>query len=117
MDKTSLEMLNLLKTHDSLNYDQFRVLIRNIGFHNFGQHASYLLKESFIERSDSFISDEEKSQITLNANFKITLRGIQYLENKKAEDKKFKIQSIYVPVLVAFLTSLFTNVLTLWITK
>ncbi|MGX4600265.1 hypothetical protein [Faecalimicrobium sp. JNUCC 81] len=112
-------MLSLLKDHDSLNYDQFYVLVRGLCLEGFSGRISYLLNENLIEKSDPFLSQEEREDCTvsLRTKYRITLKGIQYLENKKSEDRKFKIQSVYVPVLVAFLTSIVTSFLTLWITK
>lgn len=119
MDKTSFKMLGLLKTHSSLNYDQFYVLLGSIDLSNYSERISYLLDESFIEKSDQFLSEEERNTTTfsINTRFKITLKGTQYLENKKSESRKFKIQSVYIPVFVALLTSIITSLVTVWITK
>ena len=54
---------------------------------------------------------------TFDTLFEITLSGKQFLEVKKEENRKFKIQSIYTPIAIAFFTSLITTLLTIWLSN
>lgn len=44
-----------------------------------------------------------------NSRFEITLKGIRYLELRDKTTWQYRIGTILIPIVVAFITSLFTN--------
>ena len=53
----------------------------------------------------------------LNDVFSITKNGINYLELQQRFWKQFRVRSVYVPLGVAFLTSVIANLIALWLKR
>lgn len=116
MDKITYEILKLLNEKGSLNAYQFEILLNVKGVENYQPRLKYLYDNKFISIAHAFKNSNE-FEFRYESYFEITLEGKAFIENEMKNNKKFKIQSIYIPILVAFITSLFTNLIALWILK
>ncbi|MBY2484556.1 hypothetical protein AB4E19_09755 [Clostridioides difficile] len=116
MDKITYEILKLLNKNDSLNTYQFEVLLNVKGFENYYPRLKHLYDNNYVYIVNAFDNSDE-FKFKYESYFKITLEGKAFIENEMKNNKKFKIQSIYIPILIAFITSLFTNLIALWLLK
>ena len=118
MDKNSMKVLSLLNKHSLLNWYQFDVLIPSLSLEKFAEVVGYLQREKYIKQyNPSCEKNNADCSFTHNTRFEITLAGVQFLESENLQNRKFKIQSVYVPILIAFATSLVTTLTTIWLSK
>lgn len=79
------------------------------------EYLRYLTKNNLVElESRTNMAGEE---VYLRNNFKINQNGIEYFKWRWEEQKKFLLTSIFVPVLVAIVTSLLTTAIIYWFGK
>lgn len=105
-----MNLLILLGKHPHLNLYQFEVLISYLGPKNFGPSIIYLQKEGLVKKCEHLPRKGENDfTFSYDTNFEITLTGIQFLENRKDEKRKFRLKSLYIPIFISFITSLVTT--------
>lgn len=110
LDKISVKILKQLNSNEFLNTYQIEVLIKVWGIESLMPRMQTLYDKNFIDtyNEPSF----EFDSYSFETNFKLSIDGKAYLEKISDERKQFRINSIYVPFLVALGTTLLANYLT-----
>lgn len=115
IDKSTLQILSLLKIKQSLNLYQLEVLL-SLNKEEIANRLYDLHKNGYIElNSYEPTRQSDDYSVMFDTFYKITLEGERLLEEEKTANKKFKVQSIYVPFAVALITSIFTNLIAYWL--
>lgn len=112
MDELAIKILMQFKNHPRpLNLYHFQILFPLKFSDKLEDKIYYLLKNGYISKEDQLFSDDKEVQI--DTLFQITEKGEEFLYSNNKDSKRFKIQAIYVPITVSFITALLTTIITI----
>lgn len=112
MDELAFKILTLIKRHGSLNAYQVTVLMP-IDLYGACYRLSVLYENGYIKPIS--LNEREGYAVSYEMSFKMTPEGIALLQEQRKENKRFMTQSIYIPIIVALLTSTATNIIAWWL--
>ena len=121
MDKTLIQTLKLLNKYGELNYYQIKMHINYFDYLEYCEKMFFLLDNNYIYFINKKIdtkykyNTEDKTHeiIPQDLFFSLKTEGKNKLSEILQDEKRFKINSIIVPFIVAVITSILTAYLTI----
>ncbi len=123
MNNRAIQTLKLLNKYGSMNYYQLKMKIHYKDSFDFANIMFYLMKNHYIwyengmNHKYKFDNNESSHEIPpLDLSFHLTIDGENKLSEIQSEEKKFKINSVIVPIILSIITSFLTAYFTLKLT-
>ncbi len=120
MNNRAIQTLKLLNKYGSMNYYQLKMKIRYKNSFDFANIMFYLMENHYIwyengmRNKYKFDKNEYSHDIPpLDLFFHLTIDGENKLSEIELEEKKFKINSVIVPIALSIITSFLTAYFTL----
>lgn len=115
MNKRLLKILESLNKHGESNYYELKIYTGLFNPEQYYKDMFYLMENDYIWFNNGFkhkyeFDKKSKSHsiIPFELPFHITIEGQNILEQIHEDNRRFKINSILVPIIVSFITSFLT---------